>query len=151
MVWLLANAGHSIAACNIANGNAYGDCANVQVNTGSKKHLKVRGHASESRTIEGATVFSGASLALSGVSNSDITVNKGGALHVSGVVNGAIKNLGGVVEIEGSVQEVQTTGGRVVIGGIVGTVTGTGAVTYKKGAVIGGVLTERTRQVGAKQ
>jgi hypothetical protein len=139
------------AACNIVDGKAYGDCGNVRINTASKKALKVRGQAAESAIIEGATVFPGGSLSLSGISNGDIIVNKGGTLYVSGVVNGTVKNLGGAVEIEGSVQEVQTNGGRVVIGGTVGTVNGSGPVTYKKGAVVGGVPTTKTTRTKTKQ
>ena len=84
----------TIAACNIVDGKAYGDCGDVKINTSSKPLLEVRGQVSESSIIDGATVYSGASLLLSGISNGNIRVLSGGRLTVSGVVNGEVRNEG---------------------------------------------------------
>jgi hypothetical protein len=59
--------------------------------------------------------------------------------------------MGGTVEIEGTADQVHTDGGHVLIEGIVRGVSGSGDITYKKGAVIGGVPTEKTTRVRAKQ
>jgi len=146
-----AAAGESFAACKVVDGKAYGDCNNVPVNTGSKRALQVRKSVSESAIIDGATVHSGGSLSLSGVSNGDIIVNKGATLYVSGVVNGTIRNLGGAVEIEGTVRHVETRGGNVTVGGIVDAASGGGPITLKKGAVIAGVPTLKMTRTTAGQ
>jgi hypothetical protein len=46
---------------------------------------------------------------------------------------------------------LHTTGGKVVIGGNVGSVSGEGVVSYKKGSVIGGVPLDRAVRKGGKQ
>lgn len=127
------------SACNIVGGKAYGDCEGIRVTNGSNGHLTVRGHVVETGIIDGATVLQGGSLDLSGISNGDITVNRGARLRLTGVVGGTVKNTGGHVEIEGIVDHLYTTGGTTVVGGNVGHVSGNGAVQYKKGAVLGGV------------
>jgi hypothetical protein len=78
-------------------------------------------------------------LDLSGVSNGDISVHEGGRLRLSGIANGTVRNSGGSVEVEGVLNHLHTTGGDVVIGGNVGSVSGDGEITFKEGAVIGGV------------
>lgn len=75
---------------------------------------------------------------LSGISNGDITVHKGGRLSLTGVVNGTVRNLGGIVEIEGTVDHLFTIGGEVTVGGVVGGVSGSGAVVFRSGSVLGG-------------
>ena len=132
------------AACNITGGKLYGDCSGVQINKSTRGRLNVKSQVIESGIIQGATVYDGGALTLTGISNGEIIVHKGGTLRVSGVVNGAVINRGGNVEIEGTVNTFETSGGRSVIGGVVGDVAGRGPVTYKKGAVIGGVPTQRT-------
>jgi len=141
----------SYAACNIVGGKAYGDCGGVRVNEGTKGHLTVRTRTSEAAIIDGATILKGGTLELSGISNGDITVQRGGQLRVTGVVNGTVKNLGGSVEVEGMLHHLHTTGGKVIIGGNVGSVSGEGAVSYKKGAVIGGMPLDRPVRKGGKQ
>lgn len=126
------------AACNIVNGKAYGDCAGISINNVSKGVIKVSAYQSESGIIAGATVLSGGTLYLSGISNGDIVVKKGAKLSVTGIVDGSVKNNGGVVEIEGEVGSVIANGGSTTISGIVLYVTGTGKVIYKNGAVVGG-------------
>lgn len=44
---------NTLAACNIVNGKAYGDCAGVSVNKGTKGKLTVSSHVYESGIIEG--------------------------------------------------------------------------------------------------
>jgi hypothetical protein len=66
-------------------------------------------------------------------------VHEGGRLQLSGIVNGTVRNLGGSVEVEGILNHLHTTGGDVVVGGNVGSVSGEGGITFKEGAVIGGV------------
>lgn len=129
---------HSYSACNIVNGKAYGDCAGVTVNSGSKGKLKVSSYMSESGIIKGARVLSGGSLFLSGISYGDIVVSKGGKLVVTGIVIGTIRNNGGTVKIEGEVSTVIANSGSTTIAGIVSYVTGSGKVSYRSGAVIGG-------------
>jgi hypothetical protein len=139
------------AACNIINGKAYGDCAGVRINEGIKRRLTVRSYTTESGFIAGANILKGGELALSGISNGDITVQEGGRLVLTGMVEGTVKNLGGSVEIEGMLDHLYTTGGSVVIGGTVGTVSGAGRIRYRKGAVVGGVPVQKTVETGGKQ
>lgn len=108
----------SYAACNVVDGKTYGDCAGVRVIEGTKGHLTVRAPTSEAAIIDGATILKGGALELSGISNGDITVHRGG---------------------------------QVIIGGNVGSVSGEGAVSYKKGSVIGGAPLDRAVRKGGKQ
>ena len=126
------------AACNIVEGKAYGDCAGVAVNRGTSPFLEVRGASSENGIVTGATVYPGGSFHLYGISTGDITVHKGARLSVSGVVNGTVRNLGGTVDIEGTSASLFTLGGVVTIGGTVGSVSGSGAVHFRRGSVLGG-------------
>ena len=134
----------ALAACNIVNGKAYGDCQNVSVNRGTKPALNVRSYVSESAIVAGATVHSGGSLHLTGVSNGDIVVKRGGQLSVTGIVNATVRNDGGTVEIEGIVSQLISNGGRAAVGGQVGSFSGTGPVAFKKGAVLNGTPLERS-------
>lgn len=134
---------NALAACNVINGKAFGECGNVTIRNGPKPHLNVRGSKTESAIVSGATVYAGGYLHLSGVSGSDITVHKGGRLLVSGVVNATIHNLGGQVEVEGIVDSLVTVGGKVIIGGSVGAVSGSGAIMFRRGSVLGGVPFEQ--------
>lgn len=131
------------ASCNIVNGKAYGDCQNVTVRHGAGPALNVRSHVTESAIVSGATVHSGGSLHLSGISNGDIVVKKGGHLSVTGVVNATIHNGGGTVEIEGIVGSLVSNGGQATVGGQVGNFSGKGPVTFKKGAVLQGAPLEQ--------
>jgi hypothetical protein len=126
-------------ACNIVGDKAYGDCSGVRVSRSTPEYLTVQSYRSQTGIIRGATILKGGVLDLSGVSNGDISVYQGGRLRLSGVVNGTVRNLGGSVEVEGILSHLYTTGGDVVVGGSVGSVSGEGEVTFKKGAVIGGV------------
>jgi hypothetical protein len=132
------------AACNIVNGKAYGDCQNVTVRDGTGPALNVRSHVTESAIVSGATVHSGGSLHLSGISNGDIVVKRGGRLSVTGVVNATVRNEGGTVEIEGMVGSFVSNGGQATVGGQVGNFSGKGPVTFKKGAVLQGAPLEQT-------
>lgn len=148
---LFATIAPSHAACNITDGKAYGDCASVRINESIKSHLTVRSYTAESGIITGANVLKGGELALSGMSNGDITVHEGGRLVLTGIVNGTVKNLGGSVEIEGTLEHLHTTGGSVLIGGTVGSVSGPGSISYKKGAVVGGVPLQKAINTRGKQ
>jgi hypothetical protein len=141
----------SYAACNIVGGKAYGDCAGVRVNEGTKGHLTVRTRTSEAAIIDGATILKDGALELSGISNGDITVHRGGHLRVTGIVGGTVTNLGGTVEVEGMLNHLHTTSGMVTISGTVGSVSGEGVVSYKKGSVIGGVPVDRAVRKGGNQ
>ncbi len=132
--------GCSYAACNIVDGKAYGDCAGVSINKSPAQFLKVSSYISEGGIINGAKIYTGGTLYLSGISNSDITVAKGGKLTVTGIVNATIINNGGIVKIEGDVSSLIAKGGKTIIGGIVSHVSGNAKVIYKPGAVISGVL-----------
>jgi len=126
-------------ACNIVGARAYGDCSGVRVSRSTPQYLTVRSYISQTGIIGGATILKGGVLDLSGVSNGDIFVHEGGRLQLSGIVNGTVRNLGGSVEVEGILNHLHTTGGDVVVGGNVGSVSGEGGITFKEGAVIGGV------------
>lgn len=136
------------AACNIVGGKAYGDCDGVRVIEGTKGRLTVRSYTAEASIIRGATILRGGALDLSGVSNGDITVHQGGRLRLTGVINGTVENLGGTVEVEGMLNHLHTTGGQVTIGGSVGSVSGQGTVSYKKGSLLGGVPIEKAFRKG---
>jgi hypothetical protein len=126
-------------ACNIVGDMAYGDCSGVRVSRSTPEYLTVRSYISQTGIIGGATILKGGVLDLRGVSNGDISVYEGGRLRLSGIVNGTVRNLGGSVEVEGILNHLHTTGGDVVVGGNVGSVSGEGEVIFKEGAVIGGV------------
>jgi hypothetical protein len=126
-------------ACNIVGDNAYGDCSGVRVSRSTPEYLTVRSYLSQTGIIGGATILSGGVLDLSGVSNGDVFVHEGGRFRLSGIVNGTVRNSGGTVEVEGMLTHLHTTGGDVVIGGTVGSLSGEGEVTFKEGAVVGGV------------
>jgi hypothetical protein len=148
---LVAASAPAIPACNIVDGKGYGDCAGIRISNESKGHLTVRSHRTETAIIDGATVLKGGALELLGVSTGDITVHQGGKLHIAGVVSGTVTNLGGTVEVEGVVDHLRATGGRNVVGGVVGSVSGEGAVNFKKGAVLGGEPLEKAvRKEGNK-
>jgi hypothetical protein len=130
LAYLLLPLQSAQAACNIVDGKAYGDCAGVTVRNGEKSPLNVRSSVFESSIVEGATVHPGGSLHLSGISNGDIVVKRGGRLLVTGVVNGAIRNNGGFVEIEGIVDHLSSDGGTATIGGQVGSFSGAGPARF---------------------
>jgi hypothetical protein len=146
-----ATIAHCYGACNIIDGKAYGDCAGVRINEGIKGRLTVRSYITESGIIAGANVLNGSELALSGISNGDVTVHEGRRLVLTGMVQGTVKNLGGSVEIEGMLEHLYTTGGSVLVGGTVGSVSGPGPVRYKKGAVVGGVPLQKAVETRGKQ
>lgn len=62
-----------------------------------------------------------------------------------------MRNLGGNVEVEGILGSLYTSGGNVAVRGNVGSVSGGGPVSYKKGAVIGGIPLEKAVRKGGKQ
>jgi hypothetical protein len=128
-----------LGACNIVGDKAYGDCSGVRVSRSTPEYLTVRSHISRTGIIAGATILKGGVLDLSGVSNGDISVHEGGRLRLRGIVNGTVRNSGGSVEVEGILNHLHTTRGHVVIGGNVRSLSGDGEVTFKEGAVIGGV------------
>ena len=81
----------------------------------------------------------------------DIAVHEGARLRLTGVVNGTVNNLGGNVEVEGTLNHLHTIGGKVVIGGSVGRVSGRGLASYKKGAIVGGVPVNKATRKAGKQ
>ena len=145
LIFLLSVA-DTYAACNIIDGRGYGDCAGVNIRSGPQKALEVRGHIAESAIVEGATVYAGGSLNLSGISNGDILVHRGAQFTLTGVVNGAIRNEGGSIRIEGIVHRLESNGGNVVVGGNVGSVSGSGPITFKIGSVLGGIPLEQGKR-----
>lgn len=133
----------SWSACNIVNGKAYGECENVQVNQGVRPTLKIRNYVTESAIIAGATVYADGSLNFSGIANGDITVNRGGSLSVTGVVNASVRNNGGFVQIEGVVDRLISNGGNAVVSGQVGSFSGKGPVIFNKGSILQGKPIEK--------
>ena len=136
----------ALAACNIVDGKPYGECTAVQVNSASKGTLNVNGSHEESSIVDGANVHAGGKLQLSGISNGDIIVHAKGTLLVTGVVSGTVRNEGGSISIDGTVNRLESSGGSAQISGIVGTLGGSGPVTIHKGAILSGIPTERERQ-----
>ena len=124
--------------CNVINGQTYGDCTAISVNTTPRAHLVVTSAVTETAMISGALVKRGGYLKLSGMSTGDITVEAGAILEVNGTVNGTITNNGGTVRINGTTRLVQMNGGLLSVSGIVDSVKGRGNITYQKGAVVGG-------------
>jgi hypothetical protein len=131
------------AACNIVNGKTYGNCENVTVRHGAAQVLNVRSSVTESAIVSGATVHSGGSLHLSGISNGDIVVKRGGQLFITGVVNATVRNEGGTVEIEGIIGSLVSNGGKATVGGQVGSFSGKGPVDFNKGAILQGAPFEK--------
>lgn len=127
------------AACNIINGQVFGDCSNVTINRAPPIKLEVRTAQSESNVIAGAVIFPKGALHLSGMSSGDIIVRAGGSLRVTGMVNGQILNEGGSVTVEGTAGALVMFGGSAHISGMVGSISGDGTVTCEVGAVIGGI------------
>jgi hypothetical protein len=129
----------SQGACNVVNGKAYGDCEGVVLSNNSKPSRMIQSVESEHGIIRGATIQKGGSLELAGISNGNIVVNQGGTLRVTGTVSGTVQNLGGRVQIDGTVQRLHVTAGRTTVAGNVGEVSGQGLVLFRKGAVLRGV------------
>lgn len=127
------------AACNIVNGQAYGDCTGVAVNTKASPFERVEDHKIISGVSEGAEVVRGGRLIVSGIAQ-EVTVRPGGHAQISGRVY-RVQNEGGTVVISGIVSSLVANGGRTEIAGIVDSIAGQGAVTRKPGSVIGGVPT----------
>lgn len=124
------------SACNVIGDKMYGDCSNVTVNTRPNGPIKVKKFRDEAGIISGATIFAGGHLELSGISEGTITVNKGGRLVITGQADNIINY--GSVDIEGQVGHLHNLG-LASIGGTVDSLSGKGKVTYRKGAVVGGV------------
>lgn len=131
------------AACNIVNDKTYGNCENATVRYGAVQVLNVRSSVIESAIVSGATVHSSGFLHLSGISNGDIVVKKGGQLFITGVVNATVRNEGGTVEIEGIVGSLVSNGGKATVGGQVGSFSGKGPVDFKAGAILQGAPLEK--------
>jgi hypothetical protein len=127
---------NGFSACNVIGDKMYGDCSNVTVNTRPKKPIKVKEFRDEGGIISGATIFAGGHLELSGISEGTITVNKGGKLALTGQADSIINY--GSVDIEGQVGHLHNLGS-ASIGGVVDSLSGKGKVTYRSGAVVGGV------------
>ncbi|HAG70870.1 MAG TPA: hypothetical protein DCL66_01580 [Gammaproteobacteria bacterium] len=70
-----------------------------------------------------ATIERGGIVTLEGIVHGNINVKPGGALKVTGVVNGTVVNNGGYVEIAGLAHHVATNSGKTVVSGKVETVT----------------------------
>jgi hypothetical protein len=68
--------------------------------------LKVHNQVLESSIVEGTTVYAGGSSDLGGIANWDLPVNPLCHLSVTGGFNAAVKNYGGLVEIEGVVDHI---------------------------------------------
>jgi hypothetical protein len=125
--------------CNVVNGKAYGDCQNVTVNVGDAPEvasLDVRTSVVAANIIKGATIHPGGALTLTGISQGDIVVHRGGRLKVSGTVDGTVRNDGGHVEITGIVAHLISSGGTVTVRGIVKRHGGSGPITFTKNSVL---------------
>jgi len=124
--------------CNVLNGEYYGDCSSVEADKRFEGSI-IRNYREVSSIINTAHVGFGGTLKLTGICNGDITVDKGGKLVMSGVVNGTIINKGGFVEVSGQANVVMSISGETVIAGVVDRVSQSdGRVHYKSNAVVGG-------------
>jgi hypothetical protein len=129
------------AACNIVDGTPYGDCTGVNVNQRKEPYSVVNGFRVVSGITDGATVVKGGSLTVTGIA-SEAKVEKGARLTVQGIVS-AVRNDGGTVEINGTVDTLFQSAGATVIAGIVDSVQGSGGeITRRHRSVVGGVPTE---------
>ncbi|PKH03193.1 hypothetical protein CXF72_07675 [Psychromonas sp. MB-3u-54] len=126
------------SACNTVNGKSYGDCSHTSLDSRQQGYVKVTSNKHVTGMIRGATIYSGGFLKLSGISNGDISVNRGGKLIVNGIVNGVISNNGGTINVEGQASTINANSGFTTIGGIIGRVNGRGKIKYQNGAVVGG-------------
>lgn len=127
------------APSNMMGVQPCGTSSSLQTCKDLKPYQVVTSSQLESGEIAGAEVRNGGSLSLCGISTGNIVVLPGGNLLVTGIVNGAVINRGGHVEIEGTVQQLQAESGSTFVGGILGAVSGSGVVTFKKDAVVGRV------------
>jgi len=126
------------SACNTVNGKSYGDCSNTSQNSRQQGFIKVTANKHVTGIIHGASISSGGFLKLSGISNGDISVNRGGKLIVNGTVNGSITNNGGTVNVQGQASTLIANSGNTTVGGIIGQVNGRGRIKYQNGAVVDG-------------
>lgn len=109
--------------------------------------LDVRSHQKESGTIQGAKIHKSGKLELAGNSNGDILVEKGGALVVSGMVNGTIVNQGGQVTVNGIAHRVQNSSGKTKINGTVDEVVVEHGVVTIPGTVNGTIVNRSGRVI----
>jgi hypothetical protein len=134
-----------VAACNIVNGTAFGDCAGVSVHTGTTSFQVVDSYLSLTGISEGAKVLSGGSLIVSGIAQR-VIVEEGGMAQVSGVVQHV--EVSGTVQVSGKIGTILLQdGGRAIVQGIVDQITGNGTALLEAGSVIAGNPTTTTREV----
>lgn len=137
----------SFAYCEIVDGRAYGDCDGVILPQRADSILMVEDQITVSGIVAGATVLPGGALYLTGISNGDIVVYRGGHLTVTGIVKGAVRNRGGSVTIDGTVKRLVSNGGRVRVSGIVESFSGRGPVSFQRGSILGDVPLDRSRRL----
>lgn len=127
------------AVCNIYNGKAYGDCSGVNINTKPTPYKTIKGHETLSGISKGATVESGGSLNASGIIDR-IVVRPGARAEIGGIVD-HVRNEGGTIEIHGQVGRLEAQAGTTTIVGMVDSVSGSGKVVRRTGSVVGGTPT----------
>ena len=134
----------SVAACNIVGGKAYGDCAGVTVKTGSTAFEEVAGYKMISGVSDGVRVLSGGAVTVTGIADR-VVIEDGGSALILGIAH-SVTNKGGFVRVSGMVDVLSMVGGRAVIEGQVGHVSGTfGELELLPGSVVSGVVTNETR------
>ena len=133
------------AACNIMNGVAYGDCANVTVNTGRTSFQVVDTYRALTGISEGAQVRTGGSLEVFGTAQR-VIVERGGMASISGTVQQV--EVRGTVQVSGQVGTILLrNGGRAIVEGIVGQILGDGTALLEAGSIIASRPTTTTHQV----
>lgn len=144
-VAVAVSANSALAACNIVNGTAYGDCSGVTLNSGASPFRTVSGAESISGIAEGAHVLSGGVLHVSGIAER-VIVDAGGEATVGGIVR--YLEVSGTVAIAGQVDSLRLVqGGRADVKGVIFDVSGAGTLHLSEGAVVGGVPTVAPRVV----
>ena len=89
--------------------------------------------------MENGRIVNGGSLTLQGIATGDIVVEEGGTFTLLGTVSGIIKNEGGSIIISGSANSVIASAGNTVVNGFVGSLSGSGDIEIKPGAIIAGI------------
>jgi hypothetical protein len=130
------------STCNVVNGQAYGDCANVTVRTEALPAFAARGFQEVTGIYKGAEVPSGATLVVKGIIENTTHVFNGGKLVVQGIVDQVVCD-GGVIQVDGHASAVVMDGCTLRVSGIVDTARGTGTVSYRPGAVVNDIPYEK--------
>ena len=139
LIFLIPNLSYS--ACNVVNGKKYGDCNNVTINKSNPESLTISSYETISGITKYIKILNGGNLNLSGISNGNIIIEKGGSLTISGMAN-SISNNGGKLILSGTANRIYAKDGVTRISGIVNSLYGDGEIQLESGAVVNGKVNE---------